>query len=85
MATRKKKTEVIESADIAEMVNKPSGGWPKIVQGTHLTVKTFEDGHTELVWDDDALLAEVRAALLKAESVLPVTETKPKRTKKAKE
>jgi hypothetical protein len=85
MATRKKKTEVIESADIAEMANKPSGGWPKIVQGTHLTVKTFEDGHTELVWDDDALLAEVRAALLKAESVLPVTETKPKRTKKAKE
>jgi hypothetical protein len=85
MATRKKKTEVIESADVSEMSNKPSGGWPKIVQGTHLTVKTFEDGRTELVWDDDALLAEVRAALLKAESVLPVTETKPKRTKKAKE
>ena len=84
MATRKKKTTVIESADVAEMANVDSGGWPKMVQGTHLTVKTFEDGHTELVWDDDALLAEVRAAILKAESVLPVTEVKTKRTKKSK-
>lgn len=74
MATRKKKLENVDS-----------GGWPKMQQGTHLTVKTFEDGHTELVWDDEALLAEVRAAILKAESVLPVTETKPKRTKKVKE
>ncbi len=71
MATRKKKLENVDS-----------GGWPKINQGTHLTVKTFEDGHTELVWDDEALLAEVRAAILKAESVLPVTETKPKRKSK---
>lgn len=74
MVTRKKK----------ETVNVSSGGWPKIQQGTHLTVKTFEDGRTELVWDDDALLSEVRNALLKAESVLPVTEIKPKRAKKAK-
>jgi hypothetical protein len=74
MATRKKKLENVDS-----------GGWPKIQQGTHLTVKTFEDGRTELVWDDEALLAEVRAAILKAESVLPVTETKPKRAKKVKE
>jgi len=67
MATRKKKLE-----------NVPSGGWPKIVQGTHLTVKTSEDGHTELIWDDEALLSEVRNAILKAESVMPVTnEVKP--------
>jgi hypothetical protein len=67
MATRKKQS-----------VNVSSGGWPKIVQGTHLTVKTFEDGHTELVWDDEALLSEVRNAILKAESVMPVTnEVKP--------
>jgi len=59
MATRKKKTSVIESADIAEMVNVPSGGWPKMNQGTHLTVKTFEDGSTELIWDHDQLLKEV--------------------------
>jgi len=90
MATRKKKTTVIESADVAEMANVDSGGWPKMVQGTHLTVKTFEDGHTELVWDDEQLLKEVQAAILKAESVLPV-DTKPAvkvkttRTKKIKE
>ena len=67
MATSKKKSG-----------NVPSGGWPKIVQGTHLTVKTFEDGRTELIWDDEALLSEVRNAILKAESSIQVTqETKP--------
>ena len=43
--------------------NKDSGGWPKIKQGRHLLVRTFEDGRTELEWDDDALLQEVREAL----------------------
>jgi len=52
MATKKKKAE-----------NKPSGGWPKINQGTHLTVKTFEDGSTELIWDDEQLLKEVTEAI----------------------
>ena len=67
MATRKSK-------------NVDSGGWPKIMQGTHLTVKTFENGSTELIWDDEALLNEVRNAILKAESTIPVsTESKPKR------
>ena len=84
MATRKKKSEVIVSADVAEMSNRSSSGWPKIAQGTHLTVKTFEDGSTELIWDDEALLNEVRNAILKAESVVPVTETKPKRKTKVK-
>lgn len=64
MATRKKKSKIIESADIAEMINMPSGGWPMMNQGSHLTVKTFEDGRTELVWDDEALLNEVKAAIL---------------------
>lgn len=63
MAT-KKKSKIIESADIAEMSNMPSGGWPRIVQGSHLTVKTFEDGRTELIWDDEALTREVNAAIL---------------------
>jgi len=76
--TRKKKTDVIMSADIAEMTV------PKVVKGSHLTVTTYPDGRTELEWDDEALLRDVREAILKAESVLPVTETKPKRTKKAK-
>ena len=74
MATRKKKTE--------ESTNVPSGGWPKITLGTHLTVKTFENGRTELIWDDEALLSEVRAAILKAESNIPATAEKPKRKKK---
>lgn len=73
MATRKKK----------ESGNVPSGDWPRINQGTHLTVKTFEDGSTELIWDWDVLVSEVRTACLKAESTIPVTEeTKPKRKAK---
>jgi hypothetical protein len=59
MATRKKK----------ETGNTPSSEWPKIVQGTHLTVKTFEDGKTELTWDWDALVNEVRIATENAESL----------------
>jgi predicted component of type VI protein secretion system len=54
--------------EIAEMVNVPSGGWPMINQGSHLTVKTFKDGRTELIWDDEALLNEVKAAILTYES-----------------
>lgn len=78
MATRKKKTTVIESADIAEMVNVDAGGWPKIVQGTHLTVKTFKDGSTELLWDDEQLLKEVREATASAElaSMKPAVRAK---------
>lgn len=41
---------------------------PQIVKGTHLTVTTFPDGKTELEWDDDQLLKEVREALALAES-----------------
>ena len=62
MAT-KKKSKIIESADIAEMVNMDSGGWPMMNQGSHLTVKTFEDGRTELIWDDEALRREVAAII----------------------
>ncbi len=71
MATRKKKTE--------ELVNVPANGWPKINQGSHLTVKTFEDGRTELVWDDEQLLKEVREAIA---SVADLEEAKPKRKSK---
>jgi hypothetical protein len=58
MATRKKKTD---SANIPEMSE------PKVVKGNHLTVTTYPNGHTELVWDDAALLAEVREAIASAE------------------
>jgi hypothetical protein len=78
MATRKKKeTTTMEmpgtlgGAKVILPENIPSNGWPKISQGTHLTVKTFKDGRTELIWDDETLLAEVRAACLQAETVVP--------------
>jgi len=66
--------------------NKDSEGWPKIQQGTHLTIITHENGKTELKWDWDALVSEVRNACLKAESTLLVSteataEVKPKRKK----
>lgn len=37
--------------------------WPKVVTGNHLTVTTHENGRTELEWDDDALLKEVKDAI----------------------
>jgi hypothetical protein len=71
MATRKKKSEVIMSADVAEMTE------PKVVKGSHLTVTTFPDGTTKLEWDDEALMRDVREAL-------STTETKTKRKTKVK-
>lgn len=61
MATRKKKSDVIMSADIAESLENK---WPQIKKGNHLTVKTFKNGHTVLEWDDEALIREVNAAIL---------------------
>ena len=57
----------------------------KVVKGSHLTI-TYTDGYPEkLEWDDEALMRDVREALLKAECTIPATaETKPKRTKKVK-
>jgi len=56
MATGKKKTKELS-------INAASESWPKINQGSHLTVKTFEDGRTELIWDDEALMRDVREAI----------------------
>jgi len=69
MVTTRKKKETV--------ANTPSGGWPKINQGSHLTVKTFEDGRTELIWDDEALQRDVTEAIASV-------ETKPKRKTKEK-
>ena len=51
MATRKKKTETTTSE------------WPKVTVGSHLTVTTYENGKTELKWDDEALTRDVRDAI----------------------
>jgi type IV secretory pathway VirD2 relaxase len=64
MATKKK------------LANQSSDGWPKISQGTHLIVKTFEDGSTELVWNDDQLLKEVQEAIASVEQIESVTPKK---------
>jgi hypothetical protein len=56
---------------------------PTMVQGSHLTVLTFPDGRTELKWDDEALLRDVRAAILRAESTIPATTTEVTKPRKA--
>jgi hypothetical protein len=72
MATRKKKTDVIMSAEISESMEMPGTigsakltfpNQPTVVKGNHLTVTTFPDGSTSLEWDDTALVKEVREAI----------------------
>ena len=65
MATRKKK-------ETSKLTVPDAFGAVKIEVGSHLTVKTFADGRRELIWDDEALMRDVRAAILKAESTVPV-------------
>lgn len=80
MATGKKKTKEPSS-------NVASKDWPKINQGSHLTVKTFEDGRTELIWDDEALMRDVQEAINSYElsQINLDVKAKPKtRTKKLK-
>jgi hypothetical protein len=57
----------------------------KVVKGSHLTI-TYNNGYPEkLEWDDEALLRDVRLAILTAESKIPATtESKPKRKTKVK-
>lgn len=51
-----------------------------VVKGSHLTVTTDAEGRTTLAWDDEALLRDVRLAILTAESKIPAaTETLPKK------
>jgi hypothetical protein len=72
MATRKKKTDIVMSAEISESMEMPGTigsakltflDEPTVVVGSHLTVTTFSDGRTELKWNDDALLKEVKEAI----------------------
>ena len=45
------------------MATKKKITWPKVTKGSHLTVTEHEDGRTELEWDDEQLLKEVREAI----------------------
>jgi hypothetical protein len=77
MATRKKK-ETVEMPGTIGSAKLVFPSEPTVVKGSHLTVTTYSDGKTTLEWDDEALLQDVRLAILTAESKIPAsTETKP--------
>ena len=79
MATKKKKTMAMPGTIGSAKLIFPKES--SVVKGSHLTVTTYPDGRTELEWDDEALMRDVRGAILLATSNPPVTETKPKRTR----
>lgn len=74
MATRKKKSDSLV-LDMPGTAGSAKIILPKVEKGSHLTVTTYPDGRTELQWDDEALLRDVRDAILKAESTIPAKTT----------
>jgi hypothetical protein len=95
MATRKKKTDVIMSAELAESMEMPGTigsaklvfpTEPIVVKGSHLTVTTLPDGSTKLEWDDAALLRDVQTAIAnyESESQSVIDDVKPKKSRKKK-
>ncbi len=71
MATRKK----IQLEKVSSL--------PDSVQvGSHLTVSTYSDGRTELEWDDEALLNDVREAIKSVElaNTKPAVKAKSKKS-----
>ena len=82
MATRKKKKTEAEKFDEQVVMKEEFYDLePKVVKGSHLTVTTYPDGRTELEWDDEALMRDVRKALASVETA---TFEKPKRKRKEK-
>ena len=57
---------------------------PIVTKGSHLTVTTFPDGRSELKWDWDALVKEVREACASAElaNMKPAVKAKSKKSVK---
>ncbi len=55
-----------------------------VVKGSHLTVTTYPDGRTELVWDDEALLRDVQEAIASVDTLVAVTEEKVKKIRSKK-
>ena len=55
---------------------------PTAVKGSHLTVTTFPNGRTELEWDWDALVKEVREACASVElaNTKPAVKAKSKKS-----
>lgn len=89
MAKRKKKSDSI-TLEMPGTMGSAKIVLPEteVVKGGHLTI-TYNNGYPEkLEWDDEALLNDVRAAILKAESNIPANDEdqsnkKTTRTKKA--
>ena len=78
MATKKKKTDSI-TLEMPGTIGSAKLVFPetKVVKGSHLTI-TYNNGYPEkLEWDDEALMHDVREALVSV-------ETKPKRKIKEK-
>ena len=71
MATRKK----IQLEEVSSLPD-------SIHVGSHLTVSTYSDGRTELEWDWDALVKEVREACASVElaNTKPAVKAKSKKS-----
>ena len=71
MATRKK----IQLQEVSSLPD-------SIKVGSHLTVSTYSDGRTELEWDWDALVNEVREACASVElaNTKPAVKAKSKKS-----
>ena len=71
MATRKK----IQLEEVSSLPD-------SVKVGSHLTVSTYSDGRTELEWDWDALVNEVREACASAElaNMKPAVRAKSKKS-----
>ena len=71
MATRKK----IQLEEVSSLPD-------SILVGSHLTVSIYSDGRTELEWDWDALVKEVREACASAElaNMKPAVKAKSKKS-----
>ena len=71
MATRKK----IQLQEVSSLPD-------SVKVGSHLTVSTYSDGRTELEWDWDALVKEVREACASAElaNMKPSVKAKSKKS-----
>ena len=98
MATRKKKSEEKIIKEISKLVaevtlqdteppnkKKSKEVWPKVVKGSHLTVITYENGKTELEWDDEALTRDVQKALTDHANSVKVNTVKTTKRKKKNE
>ena len=68
MARKKKtvKTGIDEVAQlVAEEILTDTDTWPKIIQGSHLTITEHENGKVDMTWDWDQLNKDINNAINK--------------------